>query len=185
VDILVAQGSEAGGHRSTWEKKETNEHAAIGTLPLTSAIVERVNVPVIAAGGIVNGRGLKAALILGAQGVLLGTRFVATAESLAPEFYKQQILANSSDNTTITDIFTGMFARVIRNEFTRRYTGHNVPVLPPGRQNGATMDILEAAAEQENPQYYSLYAGQGLDLIQEIKPAGDVVADIVNEYNEI
>ena len=103
VDIIVAQGNEAGGHRSTWEKKKSKEFAAIGTLPLTSSIVKAVSIPVIAAGGIVNGRGLKAALALGAQGVLMGTRFIATKESMAPESYKQKIIEGSSDNTTITE----------------------------------------------------------------------------------
>jgi nitronate monooxygenase len=180
-DVLVAQGIEAGGHRSTWEKKETSEYAAIGTLPLTAAIVEAVNIPVVAAGGIVNGKGLMAALMLGAQGVLMGTRFVATRESLAPEFYKQKILHTSSDLTTVTDYFTGMFARVIRNEFTRVYAAKNVPVLPPGSQLGLTMDIQEAAGQQENPEFFPLYAGQGIDLIHDLKSAGEVVDDVIAE----
>jgi nitronate monooxygenase len=180
-DVIVAQGSEAGGHRSTWEKKPTNEFAAIGTLPLTAAIVEAVKIPVVAAGGIVNGKGLMAALMLGAQGALIGTRFVVTHESMAPDFYKQKILAASSDQTTVTDIFTGMFARVIRNRFTRLYAGKNIPVLPPGRQYGVSMDIQEAAGLQRNPDFFALYAGQGLDLIQEIKSAGDIVKEIIAE----
>ena len=181
VDIIVAQGSEAGGHRSTWEKKSSHEYASIGTLPLTSAVVQAVKSPVVAAGGIVNGKGLKAALALGAQGVLIGTRFIVTKESMAPDSYKQRILESSSDNTTVTDVFTGMYARVLRNTFTETYAQSNTPVLPPGRQYAATNDIVKAAGKQENPEFYSLYAGQGIDEIKEIKSAEDVIKDIVKE----
>lgn len=184
VDIIVAQGSEAGGHRSTWEKKKSKEFAAIGTLPLTSAIVGAVKIPVIAAGGIVNGKGLRAVLALGAQGVLMGTRFIATIESMAPQSYKQKILEGSSDNTTVTDIFTGMYARVLRNKFTEAYNESNTPVLPPGRQYVATVDIIKEAGKQEIPEFYSLYAGQGIDGIKEIVSASEVVSNIVLEAIE-
>lgn len=181
VDIIVAQGSEAGGHRSTWEKKESKEQASIGTLPLTNAIVRAVKVPVIAAGGIVNGKGLKAVLALDAQGVLIGTRFIATKESMAPESYKQKILNSSSDETIVTDMFTGMYARVLKNRFTTEYKKSQTPVLPPGRQFAATFDITRESAKQDNPEYYSLYAGQGIDGIREILPAAEVILRIVAE----
>ena len=184
VDVIVAQGSEAGGHRSTWEKKASMEHASIGTLPLTSAIASAVEIPVVAAGGIVNGKGVKAALSLGAQGVLMGTRFIVTKESMAPESYKQKIIDSNSDSTTITDVFTGMYARVIRNRFTEDYRESQIPVLPPGRQYAATVDVVKTAGKQERPELYSLYAGQGIDEISEIKPAMEVVKDIVKEIEE-
>ena len=181
ADIIVAQGAEAGGHRSTWEKKLSKEFAAIGTLPLTSSISKAVGIPVVAAGGIVNGKGLKAALALGAQGVLMGTRFIATKESMAPESYKQEIINGSSDNTTVTDIFTGMYARVLRNKFTKTYKESDTPVLPPGRQYAVTVDITREAAKQEKPEYYSLYAGQGIDEINEIKSAKEIINNIIKE----
>jgi len=181
VDIIVAQGSEAGGHRSTWEKKISKEYASIGTLSLTSAVAKAVNVPVVAAGGIVNGKGLKAALSIGAQGVLMGTRFIATTESIAPESYKRKVLEGSSDNTTVTDSFTGMYARVIRNKYTERYHERNTPVFPPGRQFMANGDIIKAAKEQNNPEFYTLYAGQGISEIREMKSAYDVVKEIIAE----
>ena len=181
VDIIVAQGNEAGGHRSTWEKKKSKEYAAIGTLPLTSSIAKAVNIPVVAAGGIVNGKGLNAALALGAQGVMMGTRFVATKESMAPESYKQKIIKGSSDNTTVTDVFTGMYARVLRNKFTETYTELNTPVLPPGRQYAATVDIVREAGKQEKPELYSLYAGQGIDEIDTIISAKEIIEEIIKE----
>ena len=88
VDVVVAQGSEAGGHRSTWVKRPTPESAGVGAMALVPQIVDAVDVPVVAAGGIADGRGLVASLVLGATGILLGTRFVATRESMAPEFWK-------------------------------------------------------------------------------------------------
>ncbi|MEJ2196498.1 MAG: nitronate monooxygenase [Ignavibacteriaceae bacterium] len=181
VDIIVAQGSEAGGHRSTWEKKKSKEYGAIGTLPLTIAVAQAVKVPVISAGGIVNGKGLKSALAAGAQGVMIGTRFIATKESMAPLSYKKIIIESSSDDTTMTDVFTGMFARVIRNNFTEYYSETNTPVLPPGRQYAATIDIIKAAGLQEKAQLYTLYAGQGIDEIKSIKSSADVIKDIIAE----
>ena len=92
VDAIVAQGSEAGGHRSTWVKRPSPDAASVGTMALVPQIVDAVEVPVVAAGGISDGRGLVAALALGAVGILLGTRFVATRESMAPEFWKKSLL---------------------------------------------------------------------------------------------
>ncbi len=131
VDAIVAQGSEAGGHRSTWQKKENAEYAGIGLMSLLRSIVAQVKVPVLAAGGIADGRGMLAAIELGAEGVLIGTRFAATRESLAPACYKEKLLESSSDDTTLTDAFTGMYARVLRNNFTETYRHAQAPVLPP------------------------------------------------------
>ena len=181
VDVIVAQGSEAGGHRSTWEKKPSAGHAAVGTLPLTAAVVSAVDVPVVAAGGIVNGRGVKAVLALGAQGVLMGTRFLATRESMVSQGYKQAILERSSDDTVITDVYTGMYARVLRNTFTEKYDQSGAPVLPPGRQYAATVDVVNAADAMDRPDYGALYCGQGIDEISGILSAAEVVEEIVRE----
>ena len=180
-DIIVAQGSEAGGHRSTWVKKPSKEYASIGTLALVSQIVKRIKIPVVAAGGITDGTGMIGALSLGAEGVLMGTRFIATEESVAPECYKQKIIQESSDNTTVTDVFTGMYARVIRNAFTENYASSQAPVLPPGRQYAATLDITKVAAQQQNSDYYTLYAGQGVDNVREILPAKNVIQNTIAE----
>ncbi len=106
VDVIVAQGGEAGGHRSTWIKGSSREAATIGTMALVPQIVDAVKVPVVAAGGIADGRGLVAAIALGASGILLGTRFVATQESEAPDFHRKAILERGSDATTVSDAFT-------------------------------------------------------------------------------
>lgn len=98
-----------------------------------------------------------------------------------PDCHKQKILHESSDNTTVTDVFTGMYARVIRNIFNEAYTSSQTPVLPPGRQYAATLDITKAAAQQQNGEYYTLYAGQGIDNIREILSAGDIIQNMIKE----
>lgn len=184
VDIVVAQGSEAGGHRSTWTKKPTAEDAAIGTLPLVSHLTEELSVPVVAAGGICTGKDIATALRLGAQGVQMGTRFVATVESHAPESYKRAIVERSADETRLTDAFTGMWARVLRNSFTEDYDASGAPVLPPGHQLMAAMDILRNAGMQERMDYYTLYCGQGIDEIDDIPQVGVLMERLVKEAKQ-
>src|SRR4051794_5686169 len=121
VDLIVAQGGEAGGHRSTWKKPASAAAASVATLVLVPQIVDAISQPVIAAGGIADGRGVVAALALGAQGALLGTRFVATRESMAPAMYKRSLVAASSDDTSVTDTFTGLYARALRNTYMTEY----------------------------------------------------------------
>ena len=111
----------------------------------------------------------------------MGTRFIATRESMAPQTYKEKIINESSDNTTVTDVFTGMYARVLRNKFTEIYEESKTPVLPPGRQYAVTADIIKEAGKQENSELYTLYVGQGIDEIKEIISAKDVINNIVKE----
>ena len=118
ADVVVAQGSEAGGHRGTFAKPPSSELGAIGTLALVPEVVDAVRAPVVAAGGLADGRGLVAALALGAAGILMGTRFVATRESTAADSYKKTILERGADSTTLTDAFSGLYARAIRNTYT-------------------------------------------------------------------
>ena len=168
VDAIIAQGGEAGGHRSTWVKKPTPQHATIGTLVLVPQVVDAVRVPVIAAGGIADGRQVAAALVLGAAGVLLGTRFVATRESAAPPFYKQAVTAASSDGTRLTDAFTGLYARVLRNAYTEEYAASGAPVLPAVAQQIAARDVTAASAAQGRGDYFPMYAGQGAGLVRDL-----------------
>ncbi len=175
VDVVIAQGSEAGGHRSTWTKRASAQDAAIGTLALVPQVVAAVSVPVVAAGGIVDGRGLVAALSLGASGALLGTRFIATRESIAPGFYKERLLKADSDETVVTDAFTGLYARAIRNEFTDSYGTAQSGAFPPVLQQSATRDITTAAAAQANDAFYPMYAGQGCGAVRDLPSATDLV----------
>jgi nitronate monooxygenase len=185
VDAVVAQGSEAGGHRSTWVKRPTPDAASVGTLALVPQIVDAVPVPVVAAGGISDGRGLAAALALGAVGILLGTRFVATRESMAPEFWKKSLLEREGDDTTITDAFSGLWLRALRNSYTARYQTSGAPVLPPLLQTRAAQDIVEEARRRGEGEYFPMLAGQGVGLIRDLPGAGEVVETIVREARAV
>jgi nitronate monooxygenase len=178
ADIIVAQGAEAGGHRSTWHE---GAGADIGTFALIPEVVDAVNVPVVAAGGIADGRGLVAARALGAAGVLLGTRFVATRESMAPDSWKQAIVRAASDQTMVTRAFTGLPARVLRNRFVAEYDATGAPVLPGLLQSALAAPIYAAAKRDNKPEYFPLYAGQSAGIIHDLPGAGDVVRAIVEE----
>jgi nitronate monooxygenase len=181
VDTIVAQGAEAGGHRSAWRPGT----ADVGTFALVPEIVDSVNVPVVAAGGIADGRGLVAALALGAAGALLGTRFVATRESMAADAWKQAILRSSSSATTVTRAFTGLPARVLRNRFEEEYGASGAPVLPGLLQAALETGMWTAATRQGNADYFPLYAGQSVGMIHDLPSAADVVEAIVREAADV
>ena len=181
VDIIVAQGGEAGGHRSTWTKSATADASCVGTLALVPQVVEAVRVPVVAAGGIADGRGLVAALALGAAGALLGTRFVATREATAPEFQKKALLESEAEATVVTDAITGLWARYLRNTFTSDYAASGAPVFPALLQTRAAQDIFAHAAKQKDPAWFPMATGQSVGLIRDLPGAGEVVATLVRE----
>jgi nitronate monooxygenase len=185
ADVIVAQGGEAGGHRSIDGKPTTPDSTTVGTIALLPQVVDAVRVPVVAAGGIADGRGLVAALALGASGILLGTRFVATRESLAPELYKKRVLESESDATTVTDVLSGLWARALANRFTREYTEAGAPVLPPLVQRSAANDVYIAALKQGDAEYYPMMAGQSVGLIRDLPGAAEVVQAIVREARAV
>lgn len=185
TDVVVAQGSEAGGHRGTFGKLPSGELRSIGAMALIPEVADAVRVPVVAAGGIADGRGLAAALVLGASGVLMGTRFVATRESMALEMYKKALLERGSDATTVTDVFTGLYARVLRNTFTEEYRGAAAPVLPLLWHETTAGDVYKAAAAQQNPDYFPMWAGQSVALIHNLPGAAEVVESVVHEARQI
>ena len=182
VDVIVAQGAEAGGHRSVWR---ADAPADVGTFALVPEVVDAVRVPVVAAGGIADGRGLVAARALGAAGVLLGTRFVATRESMAPDFWKRAILQSRADATTVTRAFTGLPARVVRNAFQQEYDASKAPVLPGLLQAALEQDMWLAAARAGKPDYFPLYAGQSIGIIHDLPGAREVVKAIVDEAHAV
>ncbi len=181
VDVIVAQGAEAGGHRSTWVKPASVESVAIGTLTLVPQIVDAVRVPVIAAGGIADGRGLVAALALGAAGALLGTRFVATREATAAEFHKKALLEAEGEATTLTDSITGLWARYVRNTYTTEYDASGTPVFPALLQSRAAQDIFGHAARMADPAWFPMPTGQSVGLVHDLPGAAEVVERIARE----
>ncbi|MDQ0298463.1 nitronate monooxygenase [Salibacterium salarium] len=182
IDIVVAQGSEAGGHRGTFSA--SYENAMVGTMALVPQIVDNIRIPVIAAGGIMDGRGMTAALALGAEGVQMGTAFVTSEESGAKVQHKRAISNSSEADSILTSVFSGKPARGIQNQFIRDMQEHadtlpGYPIL-----NNLTKDIRKEAALQNRPEFMSLWAGQAPRLSQ-TKSARDIIADIVKESNTI
>jgi len=186
-DAVVAQGSEAGGHRGTFDVSgEAHRMGAnIGTFALVPQVVDQVRIPVIAAGGIMDGRGLVAALALGAQGVQMGTRFLTATESGAHDAYKEALLASTEESTVVTRAFSGRPARGIRNAFIRRWDESGLEPLPFPSQNTATRDIRNAAASQRNADYMSLWAGQGTRLLRAGQSAEEIVAETIEQAQQM
>ena len=185
VDAVVAQGAEAGGHRAHFEKPSSPERGAVGTLALVPQLVDSLRVPVIAAGGIADGRGLVAALALGATGVLLGTRFVATRESMAFAAFKKAVLEESGEDTGVTDTFTGRYARVLRTAFVERYERSGAPVLPFPWQYLIAADIYREAVARDHRDYFPLAAGQSVGLINNLPTAAEVVESVIREARAV
>jgi nitronate monooxygenase len=160
VDAVAAQGSEAGGHRGTFAGAA--ESSLIGTMALVPQVVDHVSVPVIASGGIMDGRGIAAALALGAIAVQMGTAFLTCDEAGIVDAYKQAILSAREDQTRITYAFSGRAARGIVNRFMEEVEGDDV--LPFPLQNALTRALRTAAAKAGRAEFLSLWAGQGARL---------------------
>jgi nitronate monooxygenase len=174
---IVAQSGEAGGHRGTF--LGSPERGLAGTLSLLPQVVDAVRVPVVAAGGIMDGRGVAAAFALGAQAAALGTAFLACPESGASRAYKDALLAGADDDpTTLTRAFSGRLARGLRNRFTEAMAG--APLLPFPLQNALTADLRREAAKAGRSDLLSLWAGQAAPLAR-ARGAGDLVRDLVRE----
>ncbi|MCY9659748.1 nitronate monooxygenase family protein [Paenibacillus chondroitinus] len=184
-DAIVAQGSEAGGHRGTFDISNHPMGANIGTIALVPQIVDQVRIPVIAAGGIMDGRGLVAALALGAQGVQMGTRFLTAFESGANVAYKEALLKSTEESTVITKAYSGRPARGIVNSFIRQWDERGIEPLPFPTQNTITRDIRNASADQRNAEYMSLWAGQGTRMLTDGEKAGDLIAKIMQQASAI
>src|SRR6185437_7134526 len=153
ADAVCAQGSEAGAHRGTFIGNF--EDAMIGTMALVPQIVDAVRVPVIAAGGIMEGRGVAASLMLGASGAQLGTAFLTCPESGIPATWKTRLFEAHDDNTRVTRTFSGRPARGLINDFMVRLgpVEHDLPPYPV--QNALTGPIRRAAAKANRPEFLS------------------------------
>jgi NAD(P)H-dependent flavin oxidoreductase YrpB (nitropropane dioxygenase family) len=171
ADIIVAQGMEGGGHVGL-----------MATFPLVRMVVKAVApLPVVAAGGIADGHGIAAALVLGAHAALLGTRFLATAEAPLPDGYKSAILASDGHDTLLTEIpdivsgrsWPGAYARVRRNAFVERWIGREGELRRRRIEVGAELAAARAAGDAQRG---SLLIGQDAGLIDAIEPAGALVA---------
>jgi enoyl-[acyl-carrier protein] reductase II len=177
-DVVVAQGTEAGGHTGL-----------VATFPLVPQIVDAVGdkVPVVAAGGIFDGRGLAAALALGADGVWVGTRFIATPEARSVQGYKEALLASAEDRTTISRAYSGKTMRVVANEYTAHFDTHPDELERfPAQLGHSIKDHAfhlggDEATTGVDPARECYPAGQGVGAINELVPAGDLVRRFVAE----
>ena len=165
VDAVIAQGSEAGAHRGTFAVPA--EEALVGTVALVPQVVDAVRVPVIASGGIMDGRGLVAALVLGASAVQMGTAFLACKEAGTNEAYREALRRGGKDATTLTRAFSGRMARGLSNEFIEKWNAAGMEHLPYPWQNAFTQPMRRAAAAAKQAGLLSLWAGQGLGLMRE------------------
>ncbi len=182
VDVVVAQGSEAGAHRGTFDGPF--EAALIGTMALVPQVADAVSTPVVASGGIMDGRGIVAAHALGAAGVQLGTAFLTCREAGIPDAYKAAIRAARDDGTALTRAFSGRPARGIVNEFMREVEQHEAATLPYPLQNALTRPLRTAAAARGDTRFLSLWAGQAAALARDL-PAGDLVRQLLREAAEV
>ena len=181
VDAVVTQGSEAGGHRGTFAT--TFETGMVGTLALVPQVVDAVAVPVIASGGIMDGRGIAAALALGAAAVQMGTAFLTCDEAGVPHAYQEAILRAHEHETRLTRAFSGRPARGIVNRFmteVERADEAADTILPFPLQNMLTRPLRSAAAQQDRAEYLSLWAGQGVRLARR-QTATALIARLAHE----
>jgi enoyl-[acyl-carrier protein] reductase II len=175
VDAVIASGHDGGGHVGR-----------VGTVSLVPGVVDALDVPVVAAGGLADGRGLVAALALGACGVWMGTRFIATRQARAHANYKQRIVALDDEGTVVTRAHSGKPNRMIRNDFTRGWEGREAEILPYPQQ------MLQVGAPasyrgriEGDVEHGVLPAGQGGALIHAVEDAGEVVRAIMAEARRV
>ncbi|TZE83387.1 enoyl-[acyl-carrier-protein] reductase FabK [Calorimonas adulescens] len=174
VDAVIAEGTESGGHIGE-----------LTTMVLVPQVVDAVKIPVIAAGGIADGRGLVASLVLGACGVQMGTRFVASVECTVNENYKRAIVKAKDRDTIVTGRPTGHPVRVLKNKLTREYEKLEEQGASPEVLEQLGAGKLKAAAVDGDVENGSVMAGQIAGMIESIKPCKDIIDDIIKEAMEL
>lgn len=174
VDIIVAQGSEAGGHTGY-----------ASTMTLVPAIIDEVDQPVLAAGGIADGRGLAAALALGAAGVWVGTRFIASPEAYGHAAFKERVLNGTFKDTTITYSYSGKRMRAFNNEWTSQVAASGQESAGFPGQYAVAGTRVETGYQDGDLRFGMMPAGQAIQLIHEITPAADIVTTMVGQAEQI
>ncbi|BAC12782.1 2-nitropropane dioxygenase [Oceanobacillus iheyensis HTE831] len=181
MDAVVMQGSEAGGHRSNFIS--SFHEGNIGLMALVPQAVQEIKIPIIAAGGIMNGSGIRACLQLGAQAAQMGTAFLTLKESGAQDLHKNAILYATEDELVLTKAFSGKWARGIRNEFTEEMNANEAMILPFPIQNSLTKPIRKEAAKQNQAAYMSLWSGQAPRLATD-DDVSTFMNRLIKELNE-
>jgi nitronate monooxygenase len=182
ADAVIAQGSEAGGHRGMFLVDDIARQA--GTMALVPQVVDAVKVPVIAAGGIGDGRGIAAALALGAAGVQMGTAFLLTPEARTAPLHRAALRQANDNSTTLTNLFTGRPARAIVNRYVREVGPMSTDAPPFPLAAGAAQPLRAAAEAQGSSDFMPLWSGQASSLAREM-PAGELIATLVKETEAV
>lgn len=177
-DFVIAQGGEAGGHRGSYLRDPYE--SLTGTLALVRLVVRAVRLPVVAAGGIMDGAGIAAVLALGAQLAQLGTAFIPCPESGAPQIHKDLLLKETEDNTRLTEKFSGKPARGLANRFIAEMAARNAPQLAFPAQNSVTGKLRQASARAGKPDFIAMWAGQAAPLSRAL-PAAALIDALNNE----
>jgi nitronate monooxygenase len=178
VDMIVASGFEAGGHRVSFLREP--EESLTGTLALIPQVVDAVRVPVIAAGGIADGRGIAAALMLGAQGVQIGTAFLACEESAASPLHRDRLFSTGPTQTALTRAFTGRLARGLRNRFLNEMADSRATFAPYPVQAWLTAQLRATALKRGRDDLLSLWSGQSAPLLRH-RRARDLIGSLLAE----
>lgn len=178
VDMIIASGFEAGGHRPSF--LASAESSTMGTFVLVQLIKEKVKVPVIAAGGIASGKGVAAALALGADAVQIGTAFLACDESNATDMHRQMLFSDAATSTTLSRAFTGRLGRGITSRIAKQLAGREQQFLPFPLQTQFMSSLRAAAMEQQKWDMILFWSGQIAPILKH-KKANDLMASIVQE----
>lgn len=182
IDMIVAQGSEAGGHRGSF----LNMHnpPLIGSIALIPAITAATSKPVIGSGGIADGKSITAAFTLGASAIQAGTIFLGSPESLAGDAWKRMVINAPEENIILTNAFSGRWARGLKNKLSEQIenSGHQVPQFPV--QGSLTAPIRAHAQKLGNTDYVVMLRGQGTTRIEE-EPAANIFQKMVKQTEEV
>jgi nitronate monooxygenase len=181
VDVIVAQGADAGGHRGVFDP---DQDAAIGTMALVPQVVDAVGVPVVAAGGIADGRAIAAAFALGASGVQMGTAFLNCPEASTPPAHRRRLESARDDETRITRLISGRPARLLRNRLVDELQDRQADAAPYPTQLAMVAPLREASARRGDDEFIPLWAGQAAALTRSM-PAADLVQVLVAEVRTI
>ena len=169
LDIIVAQGHDGGGHNSP-----------IGTMALIPQVVDAVgDTPVLGAGGIVDGRGIAAAIMLGAEGVWIGSAFLASEEANIFDFQKEAIVEATEEGTSVSRTVTGKPARIIKSKWTEHWVREEVDPLPMPFQGQISGPVMAAANRDGRGDINPGFAGQGIGMIKAVRPAKDIFDELV------